>query len=233
MEQTTGQGAETFEEAFSEKISTASGYDIRQTRHIEKALQTAIAQKQNEWDQSWKLALPFMVLFIFLYGALGATLTADLTSSYASHGHISIVYALEAIPVLIAFSGYVIAILYIFQCKRSANRIRNWELAILTLEKKIGSSLFSDVNYHCSGDTDYSGSRINITLALFIGLTWLVMYNYITFTTSGVMGSVISLFISTMTYVILDIQLLKSTLTPAPPSDITVNDDKADDNEIP
>ena len=36
------------------------------------------------------------------------------------------------------------------------------------------------------------------------------MYNYFTFTTSGVIGSVISLFITTMTYVILDIQLLKS-----------------------
>nr|WP_230599207.1 hypothetical protein [Enterobacter cancerogenus] len=41
-------------------------------------------------------------------------------------------------------------------------------------------------------------------------MTWVVMYNYFTFTTSGVIGSVISLFITTMTYVILDIQLLKS-----------------------
>jgi len=40
-------------------------------------------------------------------------------------------------------------------------------------------------------------------------VTWLVIYNYLTFTTSGVFGSVISLFISTMVYVILDIQLLK------------------------
>ncbi|SUE07041.1 Uncharacterised protein [Pantoea agglomerans] len=36
-----------------------------------------------------------------------------------------------------------------------------------------------------------------------------MIYNYLTFTTSGVFGSVISLFISTMVYVILDIQLLK------------------------
>jgi hypothetical protein len=64
-----------------------------------------------------------------------------------------------------------------------------------------------------SRTTNYSQSAINVTLSLFICVTWVVMYNYFTFTTSGVIGSVISLFITTMTYVILDIQLLKSNTT--------------------
>jgi hypothetical protein len=56
---------------------------------------------------------------------------------------------------------------------------------------------------------NYAPALIFYWLAGFICVTWLVLYNYLTFTTSGVFGSVISLFISTMLYVILDIQLIK------------------------
>lgn len=229
MKGTTGQGADAFMQAFFDKNTAVSGYDRCQTVQIEKALQTAIAQRKDEWTRSWKHALPFTVLFIFLYTALGLLLSTDLSGGYNSPGHKSIAYALEAIPVLIAFSGYFVAILYIFQCKSSANRIRNWDKAILILDAQTSAHLFSIHNLNSVGDTDYSWSRINITLALFIGLTWLVIYNYLTFTTSGVIGSVISLFISTMTYVILDIQLLKTSLSPAVPTEHAAKDDNIDE----
>lgn len=226
MKGVTEQADEAFIQSFFDQSGAVSGYDERQTAQLDRALKTAIEQKQTASAQGWKDSLPFLLLFIFLYAALGASLTLDLSAGNPAHGHKSIEYALEAIPVLIAFSGYIVAILYIFHCKTSANRIKNWEQAILILERQASGHLFNAVNTNCAGTTDYCGSRINTTLALYIGLTWLVMYNYITFTTSGVMGSVISLFISTMAYVILDIQLLRSSVNPAPPAE-----DTEDNNE--
>lgn len=92
------------------------------------------------------------------------------------------------------------------------------------LEKYSIGNLFKVTHTQGAGTSNYSVANLTISLALFICLTWLVIYNYLTFTTSGVFGSVISLFISTMVYVILDIQLLK------PFSHVADNDeaDKAD-----
>jgi len=77
------------------------------------------------------------------------------------------------------------------------------------LEKYAIGNLFKATHTQGGGTSNYSVPNLSISLALFICVTWLVIYNYLTFTTSGVFGSVISLFISTMVYVILDIQLLK------------------------
>jgi len=195
--------------------------DSPQAGQIQQSLQLAIQQKNIEAEGDWKRSLTFLLLFIFLYAALGASLTLDLSSS---SGHKSIEYALEAIPVLIAFSGFFMSILFVFLTRASARKQRNWEKTILVLEKYSIGNLFKVTHTQGAGTSNYSVANLTISLALFICLTWLVIYNYLTFTTSGVFGSVISLFISTMVYVILDIQLLK------PFSHVADNDeaDKAD-----
>lgn len=175
---------------------------------LQHALQLARQQKNHEADLDWKRNALFLVLFIFLYAVLGASLTLDLTAQDTSHK--SLVYALEAVPVLIAFSGLFVSLLFLFFTRSSARRLRSWDQGIFTLEKYTGSNLYQQINEMGARTTNYSQSAIQIALALFICVTWVVMYNYFTFTTSGVIGSVISLFITTMTYVILDIQLLKS-----------------------
>jgi len=181
--------------------------DSLQAQQIQQSLQLAIQQKGAEADGDWKCSLTFLLLFLFLYAALGASLTLDLSTTGAAHK--SIEYALEAIPVLIAFSGFFISILYLFLTRASARKQRDWEKTILVLEKYAIGNLFKVTHTQGGGTSNYSVPNLSISLALFICLTWLVIYNYLTFTTSGVFGSVISLFISTMVYVILDIQLLK------------------------
>ncbi|WP_292986155.1 hypothetical protein [Pantoea sp.] len=178
-----------------------------EAQQIQQSLQLAIQQKGLEADSDWKRSLTFLLLFLFLYAALGASLTLDLSA--AGTAHKSIAYALEAIPVLIAFSGFFISILYLFLTRASARKQRNWEKSILVLEKYSIGNLFKATHTQGGGTSNYSVPNLSISLSLFICVTWLVIYNYLTFTTSGVFGSVISLFISTMVYVILDIQLLK------------------------
>lgn len=178
-----------------------------EAQQIQQSLQLAIQQKGLEADGDWKRSLTFLLLFLFLYAALGASLTLDLRA--AGTAHKSITYALEAIPVLIAFSGFFISILYLFLTRASARKQRNWEKSILVLEKYSIGNLFKATHTQGGGTSNYSVPNLSISLSLFICVTWLVIYNYLTFTTSGVFGSVISLFISTMVYVILDIQLLK------------------------
>ena len=175
---------------------------------LQHALDIARQQKNHEAELDWKRNAVFLALFIFLYAVLGASLTLDLTAQAPSHK--SLVYALEAVPVLIAFSGLFVSLLFLFFTRSSARRLRSWDQGIFVLEKYVGTNLYKQVNEMGARTTNYSQSAINVALALFICVTWVVMYNYFTFTTSGVIGSVISLFITTMTYVILDIQLLKS-----------------------
>ena len=186
-----------------EQVDTQSN-DIR----LQQALDIARQQKNHEAELDWKRNAVFLALFIFLYAVLGASLTLDLTAQAPSHK--SLVYALEAVPVLIAFSGLFVSLLFLFFTRSSARRLRSWDQGIFVLEKYAGTNLFKQINEMGARTTNYSQSAINVALALFICVTWVVMYNYFTFTTSGVIGSVISLFITTMTYVILDIQLLKS-----------------------
>ena len=186
-----------------EQVDTSST-DLR----LQQALQVARQQKNHEAGLDWRRNALFLLLFIFLYAAIGASLTLDLTTQAPSHK--SLVYALEAVPVLIAFSGLFVSLLFLFFTRSSARRLRSWDQSISILEKYTGSTLYLQINEMGARTTNYSQSAINVALALFICVTWVVMYNYFTFTTSGVIGSVISLFITTMTYVILDIQLLKS-----------------------
>ncbi len=175
---------------------------------LQQALDIARHQKNHEAELDWKRNAVFLALFVFLYAVLGASLTLDLTARAPSHK--SLVYALEAVPVLIAFSGLFVSLLFLFFTRSSARRLRSWDQGIFVLEKYAGTNLYKQINEMGARTTNYSQSAINVALALFICVTWVVMYNYFTFTTSGVIGSVISLFITTMTYVILDIQLLKS-----------------------
>ncbi|MDI9276994.1 hypothetical protein QMZ65_07205 [Pantoea sp. EABMAA-21] len=175
---------------------------------LQHALDIARQQKNHEAELDWKRNAVFLALFIFFYAVLGASLTLDLTAQAPSHK--SLVYALEAVPVLIAFSGLFVSLLFLFFTRSSARRLRSWDQGIFVLEKYVGTNLYKQINEMGARTTNYSQSAINVALALFICVTWVVMYNYFTFTTSGVIGSVISLFITTMTYVILDIQLLKS-----------------------
>lgn len=186
-----------------EQVDTQSS-DTR----LQHALDIARQQKNHEAELDWKRNAVFLALFIFLYAVLGASLTLDLTAQAPSHK--SLVYALEAVPVLIAFSGLFVSLLFLFFTRSSARRLRSWDQGIFVLEKYVGTNLYKQINEMGARTTNYSQSAINVALALFICVTWVVMYNYFTFTTSGVIGSVISLFITTMTYVILDIQLLKS-----------------------
>lgn len=174
---------------------------------ISQALKLAIAQKNQQTDDDRRRTAGFMVLFLFLYTVLGASLTLNIPPAVAHH--MSIALALEAVPVLIAFSGFFLSVLFLFSAMASARRAECWDRAIILLEQSAACNLFSQVTRIKTGVNNYSLPAINITLAGFVCLTWLILYNYFTFTTSGVIGSVISLFISTMVYVILDIQLLK------------------------
>lgn len=198
---------ESFLHTFLGEPAEAIEPDSGQAERLRQALPSARAQRNAELDSDWKRNLIFLALFVFLYAALGASLTLDFSSR--TTGHKSLDYALQAVPVLIAFSGFFLSLLYLFVTRSSARRLQNWERAIVLLEKYTGSSLYQQILDLGPRTTHYSFSAINIALSLFICLTWVVMYNYFTFTTSGVIGSVISLFITTMTYVILDIQLLK------------------------
>lgn len=231
MKVVTEQTDDRFMQVFEDDNTDESGDNAQQAMQAQQALNIAVQQNNREASLAWKRSLSFLAFFIFLYAALGASLTLDLSSGNAGHGHKSIEYALEAIPVLIAFSGYFIAILYLFHCKTAARRAESWERAIVALEARGSGKLFSAVNAHSAGASDYSNPAIATTLALFIGFTWLVIYNYLTFTTSGVMGSVISLFISTMTYVILDIQLLKPTKHHAAPNEPAKEDAAIDEQK--
>ncbi|WP_343551111.1 hypothetical protein [Pantoea sp.] len=200
---------EAADQPFIHRLLSEEVTDIdSENPRLQQALNVARQQKNHEADLDWRRNALFLTLFIFLYAALGASLTLDLTPQASSHK--SLAYALEAVPVLIAFSGLFVSLLYVFLTRSGARRLRNWEQGIFLLEKYSGANLTLPINEMGSRTTNYSLSAINVALALFICVTWVVMYNYFTFTTSGVIGSVISLFITTMTYVILDIQLLKS-----------------------
>ncbi|MDO6406781.1 RipA family octameric membrane protein [Pantoea phytobeneficialis] len=192
---------------FGEKVESIET-ESPQAKQLHQALQVARQQVNTEAELDWKRSALFLALFVFLYAGLGASLTLDLTANSSSHK--SIAYALEAVPVLIAFSGFFLSLLFLFFTRSSARRVRNWERGILLLEKYTACNLSHQINMMGARTTHYSQPTITISLALFISVTWVVMYNFFTFTTSGVIGSVISLFISTMTYVILDLQLLKS-----------------------
>jgi hypothetical protein len=181
-----------------------------EAQRLQQALVIARQQKNHEADLDWKRNALYLVLFLFLYGVLGASLTLDLTGLAQDSLHKSIAYALAAVPVLIAFSGLFISLLFLFVTRGSARRLRSWDQGIWVLEKYTGCNLSMQINEMGARTTNYSQSAISVALALFICVTWVVMYNFFTFTTSGVIGSVISLFITTMTYVMLDIQLLKS-----------------------
>lgn len=198
--------AQFMRDLLDEDVVKIESHSIHADR-IQQSLHIAIAQKNIEIETDWKRSTTFLALFLFLYAALGASLTLDLSASEA--GHKSIEYALQAIPVLIAFSGFFISILFLFISRASARKQVDWEKTIHTLEKYSAGNLFKLTHSQGAGTSNYSLPSIYISLALFICLTWMIIYNYLTFTTSGVFGSVISLFISTMTYVILDIQLLK------------------------
>ncbi|MEZ3498394.1 hypothetical protein [Pantoea sp. KPR_PJ] len=191
---------------FGEPVETVEEGSL-QAERLSQALHAARVQRMAELDSDWKRNVLFLALFVFLYAALGGSLSMDL--AHHSTGHKSFDYALQAVPVLIAFSGFFLSLLFLFVTRSGARRLQNWERAIVLLEKYTGGNLYKQMLDLGPRTTHYSFSAINVALALFICLTWVVMYNYFTFTTSGVIGSVISLFITTMTYVILDIQLLK------------------------
>ncbi len=195
-----------------EEIEIIESPSAQETR-LQQALQTARQQKNHETELEGKRNALYLILFVFLYAALGASLTLDLSAIAQASSHKSIAYALEAVPVLIAFSGLFLSLLFLFATRSSARRLRSWDQSILLLEKYTGGNLSRQINEMGARTTHYSQSAISVALALFICVTWVVMYNFFTFTTSGVIGSVISLFITTMTYVILDIQLLKSDQT--------------------
>lgn len=178
------------------------------SQSIEPLLTTARKQLVSTEAANDRRSLGFLLLFLFLYLMLGASLTLPVIPDRL--GHTSFSYALAAIPVLISFSGYLIAILFMLFCRSAARRKRNLLSMIALVEKWHGSQISRWLEQQSHATGHYSQSAIRSTLALFICITWLVLYNYFTFTTSGVMGSVISLFISTMVYVILDIQLLKT-----------------------
>lgn len=190
-----------------------------QAERIRESLSVAYREKTHETDAEWKRTLCFLFLFVFLYIVLGISLTLDLSVSDTAPK--SIAWALHAVPVLIAFSGYFVSLLFLFFNRSSAFRKQQWNRAIVILERYCGRNMHSQLLSSDPVPSNYSLSAINISLAIFICITWVVMYNYFTFTTSGVIGSVISLFITTMTYVILDIQLLKSIRQEAikPPAD--------------
>lgn len=198
-----------FIQRFFAQPTTEVDPQSEQGERLRHALNNAYQQQRSETDREWKTSLTFIVLFLFLYILLGASLTLNLSPKPGDRKTIEI--ALEAVPVLLSFSGFFVSVLFVFFARGCARRKSNWERTLGVLEKYSGGEMYNQTLQRGATTTDYSLSAINIALALFICVTWVVMYNYFTFTTSGVIGSVISLFITTMVYVILDIQLLKSS----------------------
>lgn len=154
-------------------------------------------------SHNFRFSLLFTIIFIFLYTVLGAALTLD--PALFTHRSTGIYLAIQAVPVLIAFSGYVIAILFVFLSRAHAGQINQ-------IKSRLQQQNFSTSPLLMAGH--YSQGGVMVRLAIFIAITWLILYNYLTFTTSSVIGSVISLFISTMVYIILDIQLVQSIASP-------------------
>lgn len=192
-----------------------STLDDIQLSKLRSMLDVTRLQQQYEKENGWKTHLVYLLLFVFLYTVLGASLT--LQQSLLTPVSSPLTYAVEATPVLIAFSGFFISVLFVLFARSSARRLNSWEHTLSLLEKYNQMPLSQYVSKLNHSSRNYSQSAMTTALALFICLTWIVMYNYFTFTTSGVIGSVISLFISTMVYVILDIQLLKSDNPAEPP----------------
>lgn len=178
-------------------------------QRLNSLLNTARQQKQHDEILADKRTRTYLVLFMFLYLMLGASLT--LPTSPINFSHFALHYAIESIPVLISFSGFFISVLFFFSTRRAYRRHLSWHTTITALEARSGQQLSHYIDNLNCGPQNYSNTGIQSALALFICITWVVLYNFFTFTTSGVIGSVISLFISTMVYVMLDIQLLKAS----------------------
>jgi len=178
------------------------------------ALDSSRQQMRHEEIMADKRHRGFVVLFMFLYLMLGASLT--LPSYPGDVARNALHYAIEAIPVLISFSGFFISVLFFFSTRRAYRRALSWHATIIELEARCASQVSRYIDTLNRGPQNYSNSGIQSALAFFICITWVVLYNFFTFTTSGVIGSVISLFISTMVYVMLDIQLLKASQPIAP-----------------
>ena len=177
--------------------------------HLVALLATARQQMRHDENMADKRTRGFMVLFMFLYLMLGASLT--LPTFPQDIARTSLHYAIESIPVLISFSGFFISVLFFFSTRRAYRRNLSWHSTVSALEARSGQSLIHYIESVNRGPQNYSNTGIHSALALFVCVTWVVLYNFFTFTTSGVIGSVISLFISTMVYVMLDIQLLKAS----------------------
>lgn len=193
-------------------LSASTTLAPEQRQHIDKMLDVARLQCHQEEVLADKRTSGFMLLFMFLYTVLGASLTLPALPTVLAHA--SLHYAIEAIPVLISFSGFYLSVLLLVSTRRAMRRNQSWQQTIDQLESSTGQRLtlwFEQLN---RGPKNYSHSGMRTALSFFVCITWVVLYNYFTFTTSGVIGSVISLFISTMVYVMLDIQLLKTSLIP-------------------
>lgn len=195
-------------------IVSHSCLDEQSSRHLNTLLTTARQQQRHEEALADKRTRAFMVLFMFLYLMLGASLT--LPTSPIDFSHTALRYAIESIPVLISFSGFFISVLFFFSTRRAYRRNLSWHTTISSLETRAGQQLSQYIEGLNCGPQNYSNTGLQSALALFVCVTWVVLYNFFTFTTSGVIGSVISLFISTMVYVMLDIQLLKASQTSVP-----------------
>lgn len=183
----------------------------QQQQRLESLLKVARQQRQIADNLADKRTSNFMLLFLFLYCLLGASLT--LPKFTILPHQVRLYYALEALPVLIAFSGFYMSVLFLLFSRDASRRKKSWCEAIRLLEQKHDQPLELWIEKRNTSTQYYSQSGIRMAIALFVILTWIVLYNYFTFTTSGVIGSVISLFITTMVYVIMDIQLGKSVLT--------------------
>ena len=195
-------------------IVSQSPLDEQSSQQLNALLATARVQQRHDEALADKRTRAFMVLFMFLYLMLGASLT--LPTSPIDFSHTALRYAIESIPVLISFSGFFISVLFFFSTRRAYRRNISWQTTVSALEARTGQQLsqfFEGVN---CGPQNYSNTGLQSALAFFVCVTWVVLYNFFTFTTSGVIGSVISLFISTMVYVMLDIQLLKASQTSVP-----------------
>ncbi|WKX25414.1 hypothetical protein [Tatumella ptyseos] len=188
---------------------TPSSLDPESSPQLNSLLTIARQQQRHDETLADKRTRGFMVLFMFLYLMLGASLT--LPTSPIDFTHTALRYAIESIPVLISFSGFFISVLFFFSTRRAYRRNLSWQTTITALEARTGYQLNLYIDRANCGPQNYSNTGLQSALALFVCVTWVVLYNFFTFTTSGVIGSVISLFISTMVYVMLDIQLLKAS----------------------
>lgn len=193
---------------------TPSSSDPESLSQLNSLLKVARQHQRHDETLADKRTRGFMVLFMFLYLMLGASLT--LPTSPIDFTHTALRYAIESIPVLISFSGFFISVLFFFSTRRAYRRNLSWQTTITALEARTGYQLNLYVDRANCGPQNYSNTGLQSALALFVCVTWVVLYNFFTFTTSGVIGSVISLFISTMVYVMLDIQLLKASQRSVP-----------------